>query len=199
MSERFHTIVRVERAEQVRSGQYQASHSVTRSGHADDPASLLEQAEQVPEPSHAELAHALGRILAWLLDGDTLRCIGERVIVMAYKVRPDMIEGATIREIARKRRIKKSYIAKLAKQFTRVFGIRGLNDHAVSRVRPNAPRFGNGGGSVPDTLLGVVNRFNEWRSFMDEHDGAVPRSLEQRRAMLADVEPLARFIAELEG
>lgn len=188
-----------EKRRQIAQGQYTPPRNLTRGQYGgDDPAAALEQTELVPEPSHAELAHALGRILVWLLDGRDLRRIGERVVILCYKLRPDLIGAPSIREIARNRGIKKSYVGKLAQQFTRIFGIRGINTH-VRRTVPRERKFGYGGGSTPESLPGVINRFMEWRAFMDEAEGAVPADRAQARRMLQELAPVRSFLEELEA
>lgn len=67
------------------------------------PRSILENVEKIPDPSHEELAYALGRLLAWILEPGRLTQIGERAIIVGFKIRPDLIGGATLDEIAKRR------------------------------------------------------------------------------------------------
>jgi hypothetical protein len=168
----------------------------------ESPRDLLEKAEFIPEPTHEELAHALGRLLVWQLEGGSLDRIGERVLITAYKLRPDLIGGATLAEIARHRGLLRSHANKMSRQFTRTFGIRGINGHAT----PSAPVRRSGpfdtaiakAHGVADHLK-IVNRFCEWRAFHDEGRGAIPTSTRDVQLMRRDLEPIARFIAELDA
>lgn len=173
---------------------HQAYEGVTH----ESPSDILERAEAIPEASHEELAHALGRILAWQLEGRTLAAIGERVMVVAYKLRPDLIRGATIRQIASMRRVKKSFIHKLCTQFTRIFAVRGCNSHVYLRAK-RGPSFRVGGGVTPESLGAVVNRFAEWRAYMDEHGGAISDNARARELMRRDLAPISQFLAELDA
>lgn len=168
----------------------------------ESPRDLLEQAEVIPEPTHAELAHALGRLLVWILDGGTLVRMGERALITAYKLRPDLIGGATLASIAKRRGLLRSYANKMSRQFTRTFGIRGINGHAAP---PSGIRSGPFDTSrarahgVAESHLKVINRFCEWRAFHDEGQGAVPLSPQDIQLMRRDFEPIAQFIAELDA
>jgi len=96
------------------------------------PATILEDAERIPESRHEELAHALGRLLAWLLEGKKLPAIGFRVMILAYKIRPDLIGGATLDQIASMRGYGRSAAHNLSRQLEQTFGARGINDRSVS-------------------------------------------------------------------
>lgn len=167
----------------------------------ESPRDLLELAEVIPEPTHAELAHALGRLLVWILDGGTLVRMGERALICAYKLRPDLIGGATLASIAKRRGLLRSYANKMSRQFTRTFGIRGLNGHA----QPNPSRSGPfdtaraRAHGVAESHLKIVNRFCEWRAFHDEGQGAIPLDRSDVQLMRRDLEPIAQFIAELDA
>jgi hypothetical protein len=194
-------ILESESRNQIAQGQYVPPRNLTRGKYVgNDPAEIMENAEAIPEPSHSELAQALGRIIVWLLDGGSVQRIGERVLILAYKIRPDLVGGATLRQLAKHRGVKKSWLNKISRQFTRVFGMRSLNGHAsagaIKSTRPHAERARSHG--VAESHLVLVNRFCEWRAFMDEGVGAVPKDLAQASRMLADLGPIQRFIAELE-
>lgn len=95
-----------------------------------NPRSLLEASEEEPEPSHNDLAFAFGRVLAWLLDAKTLNGVGFRAYIFAHKIRPDLIKGMTLDEIASILGHGRSSSHKLSKELEMVFGIRGLNDRS---------------------------------------------------------------------
>lgn len=167
------------------------------------PRSRLENAEIIPEPTHEELAFALGRLLAWILDGRTLVKIGQRAQIVAAKIRPDMIDGATLAEIAGRRGNGRSQAAKLGRSFTRTFGIRGLNDRttpatsaslraAWRRAHPHARRRSKG-----DHYLKVINKFCEWKAAA-EISGVLPRTDYEKQRMKREFDPIARFLAALD-
>lgn len=95
-----------------------------------NPRSLLEESEEAPEPSHHDLAFAFGRVLAWLLDAKTLNGVGFRAYIFAHKIRPDLIKGMTLDEIASILGHGRSSSHKLSKELELVFGIRGMNDRS---------------------------------------------------------------------
>jgi hypothetical protein len=167
------------------------------------PRDYLEAAERIPEPSHEELAFALGRLLVWMLDGGKLTRIGQRVIITAYKLRPDTIHGATLAQIARRHRYGRSQAANLARKFTRTFGVKGLNDKASAlasaryraawrRAHPHAKAS-----SQPTQYLWLINMFVEWVALMEEAH-ALPDTPEAKQRMRREFEPLAQFIERLE-
>lgn len=171
------------------------------------PRDLLERAEHIPEPTQEELAHALGRVLTWIMDGGTLVRIGERAMIVAYKLRPDVVRGVTLEGVAGMSRLHgrnkwRSYVNKLQRQFSRTFGIRGLNDHSKGGRKPWGP-FDDGKSArshgVVDSHLKLVNRFEEWRRFHDEGQGAIPRDLAARQRLLKDLQPITKFVNELEA
>lgn len=95
-----------------------------------DPRKLLEESEEGPATDHAELATAVGRLVAWLLEGGNLGLIGFRAYVVAHKLRPDLINGMSLDCIARKLGHGRSSAHKLSKDLTEVFQIRGINDRS---------------------------------------------------------------------
>lgn len=164
--------------------------------HFDEPPDV----DHIPEEVRADLAHGMGRLLVWMLEGDELDRIGQRVLICAYKLRPDLIGGATLASIAKRRGLLRSYANKMSRQFTRTFGIRGINGHAAPPAGIRSDPFDTARArahGVADSHLKLVNRFCEWKALHDEAGGAVPRDREGRRRMRRDFEPLARFIAAL--
>lgn len=169
----------------------------------EDPRKLLERAEQIAEPTHEELAFALGRLLVWLLDGDRLTKIGERVLIVAYMLRPDLIGGATLEQIAARRGHGRSSAHNLARRFTRTFGVKSINgkvsagasarySQAWHKAHPHANLS-----SKPTQHLWLVNMLTEWRATMREAD-AWPKTPQDRERMRRELEPLARILEELE-
>ncbi len=167
------------------------------------PRDRLEAAEIVPEPTHEELAFALGRLLCWMLDGGSLAKIGQRVEIVAAKLRPDLIEGKTLAEIARRRGHGRTQAAKLGRKFSRTFGIRGINDktskttsallrEAWRRAHPHARRRSKAGHH-----LNLINKFCEWRA-MAEISGVLPNDEPAKQRMRREFEPIARFLGGLE-
>lgn len=99
---------------------------------SESPRDILEAAEIIPEPNHEELAHALGRLLAWILRARTLAGVGFRVMIVAYNVRPDLIGGKTLEEISHSMGYGRSAAHNQSREFQCTFGIRHLNQHAKS-------------------------------------------------------------------
>lgn len=169
------------------------------------PRDVLEAAEEVRVQDQRDLSIALGRILAWLLDTqpgpDRLERLGERVLVVAYQVRPDLIGGATLADISCHRGKGRSFANKLSRSFARTFRFkRHLNAHTVTRRRDpkDLADVARSHGVVSSHLV-LVNRFAEWRTLHDEGSGAIPQDAAARLQMQREFEPIARFIAELEN
>lgn len=95
-----------------------------------DPRSVLEEAEETTEPNHHEMAFALGRLLAWMLDGKTFSSVGFRAYILAHKIRPDLINGMTLDDISKHMGHGRSSGHKLSKELEMTFRIRGLNDRS---------------------------------------------------------------------
>lgn len=167
------------------------------------PRELLERAERIPEPTHEELSHALGRLLVWMIDGQRLTRIGERVLIVAYMLRPDLIGGATLEQIAARRGHGRSGAHNLARRFMRTFGVKSINGKAAAQAsarysrawhhaHPSAKRAGK-----PAQHLWLVNMLAEWRELMVEAD-AWPKTPQDRERMRRELDPLARILEELE-
>lgn len=182
----------------------------------DDPRELLERAERIAEATHEEIAFALGRLLVWQLDGKTRSGMGDRLLVTAYKIRPDLIGGITLAKIAsygasgKNAKKTRQAICNLARKFSRTFGIKGINDKqgalASARYRdawhkrhPNAKRP-NGKKTTwktPAYHLWLVNAFEEWRATLEAAD-ALPSTPEARERMIQELQPIARFLEQLQ-
>lgn len=169
----------------------------------DDPRTLLESAERLPEPTHEELAYAMGRLLVWMLDGQRLTKIGERVLIVSYMLRPDLIGGATLEEIAARRGHGRSGAHNLARRFMRTFGVKSINGKTAAqasarysaawhKAHPHAKRS-----SKPTQYLWLVNMLTEWRATMKEA-GTWPNNPQDRERMSRELEPLARILEELQ-
>jgi hypothetical protein len=101
-----------------------------------DPASDLEEREErehekaVDRPVE-DYSAALGRLLAWLLEGPTTAGIGLRTLVAVHKVRPDLIGGLSFEEISAMAGFGRSAAHNLSEDFERTFpGIHGRFDRS---------------------------------------------------------------------
>ena len=105
----------------------------------DDPASALEAKEEAVEVSDRtseDFSAAIGRLLAWYLEGGTLAMIALRVLVSVHKLRPDLIGGMSFQEIAGKAGQGRSAAHNLSEEFEQYFPIRGRLDRSeLARLR----------------------------------------------------------------
>ena len=106
-----------------------------------DPASDLEEREErehgqtVDRPAE-DYAAAIGRVLAFFLEGQTLGQIGMRVLVAVHKLRPDLIGGMSFQEIAAQAGQGRSAAHNLSEEFEQYFPIRGRLDRSeLARLR----------------------------------------------------------------
>jgi hypothetical protein len=165
-----------------------------------DPRSMLEASES-DRPDmidKAEVAAALGRILAWILDANSLKHIGARVKITAAKLRPDLINGQTLESIGREIGTGRTRIRNQLRDFEDIFGIRGINDRpdaarrAVSRSRRNSSRaityISNYRRS--NSHVCFVNRFSAWRRSY----GTRPLSDLERQQFAADFREVIEFL-----
>jgi hypothetical protein len=91
-----------------------------------DPASDLEAKEEKVEASDrtsADYSAAVGRLLAWFLEGQNLAQIGLRVLVCIHKLRPDLIGGMSFQEISAQAGHGRSAAHNLSEDFERTFPI----------------------------------------------------------------------------
>lgn len=114
-----------------------------------DPRSILEAQEeeaesmaqsQVKQPAtqprnDAAIAAALGRIFAWMIDAKHVSAIGQRAMVAAYVLRPDLVDGATLDKIAKAAGQGRSAVHKLKKDFQEMFGVSCKNDKPKSAIK----------------------------------------------------------------
>lgn len=101
-----------------------------------NPRSLLEEEEdemrqEAHGVDHTEMAFAIGRMLAWLLEGKSLAAVGNRVFVVAHKIRPDIINGMSLDGIAKMSGQGRSAAHKLSKEFEAIFGVHGIHDRSA--------------------------------------------------------------------
>lgn len=164
----------------------------------DDPRSILEKREDTPESYHEELAFALGRLLVWLLQAQKLPLIGQRVYIAAYKIRPDLVGGATLEQIAKLTGHGRSKAHNLSRELSDMFGVRGLNDRgdqlSTPRYRRAWTRAHKTGRRVPlDRIhLDLINRFKEWETKIGRIEGKMSPQLRAR--ILRDFEPIRRWL-----
>jgi len=106
-----------------------------------DPASDLEAKEEaVDRPVEAQAA-AIGRVIAWLLQGQTLPAIGTRAIVASRVLRPDLVGHPSLRELSVMARIGKSTAGRLCKDFEKTVALDGRLDQVNSS--PASPPWVN--------------------------------------------------------
>jgi len=82
-----------------------------------DPASDLEEKEEVVERPAETHAAAVGRLIAWMLQGESLAQIGTRALVATHCLRPDLIGHMSVREISAIAGFAKSTAGRLCKDF----------------------------------------------------------------------------------
>jgi hypothetical protein len=120
------------------------------------------------------MSSALGRILAWMLDARTMARVGMRVHVAAQKIRPDLVNGMSMRQIAEPFGVGRSRVHNLAKEFERAFGFHGpyyRGGPGVARRLSIAYRRKRNDKKATDLKLPrleshlcFVNRFAAWRA-----------------------------------
>jgi len=69
----------------------------------------------------------MGRLLAWILEGNSYSSIGYRAMILAYQIRPELIGGKTLAEIGKPLGYGRSASHKLSKELEQVFSIRSIN------------------------------------------------------------------------
>lgn len=168
-----------------------------------NPRESIEAAESEAELSlqHAannQAAFVLGRVLIWMLSTGpkgtlgTLESIGVRACVVAYKLRPDLINGMTLNDIATMRSCSDQFVHKLAKEFSETFDAKGMNGKSLmhrkrmadswSRVHPTAKL-----GVSKLSHLAIINRFSQWFN-SGRHKRMTETQLQQ------DFKPVMQFV-----
>ena len=74
-----------------------------------------------PLPEACELKTAVGRILAWYLEGEKLSQVGLRVLTSVHKLRADLVGGISFAEIGRQAGFGRSAIHNLSLSFEATF------------------------------------------------------------------------------
>jgi hypothetical protein len=101
-----------------------------------DPASELEAKEEGADRPIEDYSAAVGRVLSWFLEGQTLAQIGLRVLVATHKLRPDLIGGMSFQEIAGFAGFGRSAAHNLSEDFEKCFPVRGIHDRStLARTR----------------------------------------------------------------
>lgn len=103
--------------------------------------------------SQEDMAFAIGRMLAWMVEGRSLASVGNRVFIVAHKIRPDIINGMSLDGIARMSGQGRSAAHKLSKEFEQIFQVHGIHDRSAEarkkyaeswrRANPHAPHSYN--------------------------------------------------------
>lgn len=73
------------------------------------------------------LGRVLAPVLVWVCQATTFADIGMRFKVFAYLLRSDLIGGATLEDIGGESGVTRQAVSKLAREFEKTFGIRGIN------------------------------------------------------------------------
>lgn len=111
-----------------------------------NPADQLEAAELEAAPAKRtdeDVATAIGRLLTWLLDADKLSSMGFRVLVAAHKLRPDLIGGISLADIAEfdGQCFGRSAAHKLSRELETLFAIHGIHDRSAAARRKYRTAF----------------------------------------------------------
>lgn len=153
-----------------------------------NPASQLEEREEAAQQD--EVAFVFGRLLSWLFQGRSLEHVGFRAHILAYHLRPDLIQGMTLEEIAGKMGHGRSHAHNLSTELSLTFGIRSRNQH-----RQNPPSSYSRA-SLSAAHLPIVNRFAEWEGALNRA-GINPRAPSERDRLAKDFAPVIRFVQTL--
>jgi hypothetical protein len=173
---------------------------------ASTPRDILES-QEAPD-IHDDLAAAFGRILSWLFQARTWekrngrKCrsvehVGFRAFVLAYKIRPDLIDGMTFAEIGELLGQGRSHAHNLSQELTLTFGIRGRNEQVTeakkrrqrewARTHPTSQRE-----DLTSAHLPLVNRFAQWQATL-ERAGMDVTDPQHAARLRKDFAPLLRF------
>ena len=96
-----------------------------------DPASDLEEKEATVDRPIEDYSAAVGRVLAWFVEGTNLAQIGLRVLVATHKLRPDLIGGMAFEEISAMAGFGRSAAHNLSDDFEKTFPVRGIHDRST--------------------------------------------------------------------
>jgi hypothetical protein len=95
------------------------------------PASELEAKEEAKDRPAEDYSAAVGRVLSWFLEGQSLAQIGLRVLVATHKLRPDLIGGISFQQISQMAGFGRSAAHNLSTEFERNFPVRGIHDRST--------------------------------------------------------------------
>lgn len=120
------------------------------------PRDFLEQDEERDNAAerpidHNDMAFAIGRMLAWMLEARSIVAVGNRVHIAAHKLRPDLVKGMSLDGIAKKSGQRRSAAHKLSKEFEQIFGIHGIHDRSEEARKKYAESWRRVNGPQPHT------------------------------------------------
>lgn len=84
----------------------------------------VEELEPAPESELLILADGLGRLLDWVCQTGKPSIVGKRTLVVAYLLRPDMVQCGSEAELARGLGVSRADVSKLVNDFRDTFGVR---------------------------------------------------------------------------
>jgi AraC-like DNA-binding protein len=101
----------------------------------DDPRAILEREESETETinSTIDFVSMISRLIAWQVEGKKLHSIGMRTLVICHTIRPDIIAGMTLDQIAQRCGYGRSAVHKLSKDFRDNFHFHGTQIHERSQ------------------------------------------------------------------
>lgn len=171
-----------------------------------DPRSALELKEEASADTESvspsdEFAFAFGRLLIWILDGKTPHRIALRAVIATYKVRPDLLEHASLESIGKQFGCSRRNVSMLSCAFTDTFDFHLLNErNAIARRsyaeswaarHPTAPRIAH-----DNSPLSLANRYKSWETKL-RAGGVDPYDDKHRLAFFADLRPLFAGLMKL--
>lgn len=84
----------------------------------------VEEIEPAAESELAILADGLGRLLDWVCQSGKPSICGKRVLIVAYLLRPDMVQCSSEAELARGLGVSRADVSKTVNDFRDTFGVR---------------------------------------------------------------------------
>ena len=161
-----------------------------------DPRTAMEQSESGDAdvvPIY-EVANALGRIVAWMLEGDSLRRVGLRAQIFAAKLRPDLTDGVSMAELGRRAKITPAAVRKITATFeSEVYPYRGLNDKSVETRAKMAAAKGVPRACVLDHIA-LINKMCAWHAHATKHRLPV---LRDRQQLVNDFAPVLKMLRDM--
>lgn len=95
--------------------------NVNERGSYQDPLDLI---EPPPEDEMRVLADGLGRLLEWTCRSGQPLVVGQRTLVLAYVLRPDLVNVSSSAELARGLGVTRAAVNKTVNDFRDTFGVR---------------------------------------------------------------------------